>query len=140
MIAIDTNVLIYAFDINEPAKQEIAKNVIDVLGRAGEGVMLWQVACEFLACLRRWEHANRISQAETRLFFTQGATLFPIQLPQPSILEKSFDLCSRYSLSHWDSLLIPACLLANVDLLYSEDLSAGATYDTVQILNPFSPL
>ena len=32
MIAIDTNVLVYASDINEPAKQEVAKNVIDDLG------------------------------------------------------------------------------------------------------------
>ena len=138
MIAIDTNVLVYAFDINEPSKQEIAKNVIDSLGRSGQGVMLWQVACEFLACLRRWENANRISAGETRLFFAQGTTLFPIQLPQSIILEKSFDLRSRYSLSHWDSLLISACLLTGVSLLYSEDLSAGATYDTVQILDPFA--
>ena len=100
--------------------------------------MLWQVACEFLACLRRWENANRISPAEARLFFSQGTTLFPIQLPQPGILEKSFDLRSRYSLSHWDSLLISACLWADASLLYSEDLSAGATYETVHILDPFA--
>lgn len=137
MIAIDTNVLVYAFDITEPSKQAIAKSVIDSMGQTGQGVMLWQVACEFLACLRRWENASRISKDESRLFFNQGTTLFPLHLPQPIIFERSFDLRNRYSLSHWDSLLISACLNAGISTLYSEDLSAGASYESVQILNPF---
>ena len=137
MIAIDTNVLVYAFDMNEPLKQAIAKRVIDSLGQTGQGVMLWQVACEFLACLRKWENANRITRAEAMLFYNQGTTLFPLQLPQPTILAKSFDLRNRFSLIHWDSLLISACLNAGVSILYSEDLAAGANYDAVQVINPF---
>ena len=48
------------------------------------------------------------------------------------------DLSFRYSLSHWDSLLLAACVDAGVDTLYSEDLDAGMTYDTVTVVNPFA--
>ncbi len=55
-----------------------------------------------------------------------------------AVLRRSLDLSSRYSLSHWDSMLLAACLEAEVDTLYSEDFSAGAAYDTVTVVNPFA--
>ena len=45
MIAIDTNVLIYACDQADPRRQNIA---LDLITDARDGVLLWQVACEFL--------------------------------------------------------------------------------------------
>jgi predicted nucleic acid-binding protein len=50
MIAIDTNVLIYACDQADPRRQKIA---IDLIANAQDGVLLWQVACEFLAASRK---------------------------------------------------------------------------------------
>jgi len=46
MIAVDTNVLIYACDQSEPRRQTIA---LDLIAASTDGVLLWQVACEFLA-------------------------------------------------------------------------------------------
>lgn len=48
-----------------------------------------------------------------------------------------FDLHSRYSLSHWDSMLVAACIEARVDTLHSEDLDEGTRYDSLEIVNPF---
>jgi predicted nucleic acid-binding protein len=45
---------------------------------------------------------------------------------------------SRFSLSHWDTLLLAACKQASVTTLYSEDLTAGMNYDGVTIVNPFA--
>lgn len=50
MNAVDTDVLIYACDQSEPNRQLIAKQVVsESLG----GVLLWQVACEFIAASRK---------------------------------------------------------------------------------------
>ena len=49
MIALDTNVLIYACDRSSPDRQKRAAELID---RATDGVLLWQVACEFVVSLR----------------------------------------------------------------------------------------
>jgi len=50
MIAIDTNVLIYACDQADPRRQKIA---LDLIANAQGSVLLWQVACEFLAASRK---------------------------------------------------------------------------------------
>ena len=51
MIALDTNVLIYACDKADPARQATALELIS----NGDGVIPWQVACEFIAGSRKLE-------------------------------------------------------------------------------------
>lgn len=46
MIAVDTNVLIYACDQADQRRQKIA---LDLVTSSTDGVLLWQVACEFLS-------------------------------------------------------------------------------------------
>ncbi|MGO8732195.1 MAG: hypothetical protein ACLQVM_05325 [Terriglobia bacterium] len=43
MIALDTNVLLYACDRADSRRQQIA---IDLVANSRDGVLLWQVACE----------------------------------------------------------------------------------------------
>ncbi len=55
-----------------------------------------------------------------------------------NVFERGFVLGDRYSLSHWDTLLIAACQEAVVDRLSSEDMQHGADYDGVNIVKPFA--
>ena len=50
MTALDTNVLIYACDKSDPRRQQIA---LELLATVTDGVLLWQVACEFVAASRK---------------------------------------------------------------------------------------
>ena len=43
MIALDTNVLTYAYDRSDPTRQRIA---LDIVSYTNDGVILWPVACE----------------------------------------------------------------------------------------------
>ena len=139
MIALDTNVLVYSVDAHEPAKQAIAQSLIDEQLQTGAGVILpWQVACELLACLRRWESAGRISPDDVEEIASRFVGLFPFVMPTLDVFALSLELHRRFSLSHWDSLLVSACLRAGVDTLYSEDLDNGARYDTMTVVNPFA--
>jgi predicted nucleic acid-binding protein len=52
MNAVDTNVLIYVNDPRDPMKQRIASSLVATLSDA---VLLWQVACEYLAASRKLE-------------------------------------------------------------------------------------
>lgn len=55
MNAIDTNVLVYAYDDQQAKKQSQAIALIDrLIADSGSTLLLWQVACEFIAVLRRW--------------------------------------------------------------------------------------
>lgn len=46
MKAVDTNILIYINDARDPIKQSIAASLVASLT---DGVLIWQVACEYLA-------------------------------------------------------------------------------------------
>jgi predicted nucleic acid-binding protein len=139
MNAVDTNVFVYFVDRDEPLKQAKAVELLDRLAKEDvETVLLWQVAAEFLSCLRRWEDEGRIKREEARENFNWLETMFRCVLPVQAVLRKSLDLSSRYSLSHWDAMLLAACIEAGVRTLYSEDLSPGAQYDSVAVVNPFA--
>jgi len=138
MNAVDTNVLVYFVDEDEPVKRARAVQLLHRLEAEDvETVLLWQVAAEFLSCLRRWEGEDRISRRQVLGHVERVESMFRCVLPAQSILRKSLDLSSRYSLSHWDSMLLAACIGAGVRTLYSEDLASGTQYESVTVINPF---
>jgi predicted nucleic acid-binding protein len=138
MIAIDANIFVYSLDDSVPVKHAQAKTFLanllrdDVTPR-----LMWQAACETLGWLRRRKSEGRFTAAEVTSRFQTLAQAYPLTLPEEDVLHLSFGLQERYSLSHWDSLLIAACISAGVDTLYSEDMSHGAKYDSVTVINPF---
>ncbi len=133
MNAVDTNILIYAHDSREIAKQTIAADLIESLT---DGALLWQVACEYLSASRKLEsigYGRENAWQDIRDLQSTWTTI----APSWGNLEKAEDLLARYSLSFWDALIIAACLEANVTRLYSEDFSAYPRIDGLEIVNPF---
>ena len=59
-------------------------------------------------------------------------------MPTASVLDRALELTGKYSLSHWDSMLLGACLEAGVDTLYTEDMGAPTAYDGIRLVNPFA--
>ena len=139
MNAVDTNVYVYAFDADEPVKQAKAIELIDRLAaNRAETILIWQVAGEFLNQLRKWEAKRRLTAREVETIFGQFQSQFDMRLPSVTNFQLSFDLRRRFSLSHWDSMLLAACKDAGVTTLYSEDMDAGTDYDGLRIVNPFA--
>ena len=132
MNAVDTNVLLYVHDPRDVTKQVTASNLLQSLT---DGVLLWQVACEYLAASRKLvPFGYNLTQAYQardlqRIWFTL--------LPSWSTLDRAETLVSNYSLSFWDAMIIAACSAAGVTRLYSEDFDAYAHADGLQIVNPF---
>ena len=139
MNAVDTNVLVYAVDAHEAEKQARAISFLSGLAGATLPVVIpWQVSVEFLACLRRWESLQRITREQTTAYLEQFEDTYEVVMPTQGVLSLSLGLSSRYSLSHWDSLLVAACIETGVTTLFTEDLDSGAIYDSVSIVNPFA--
>jgi len=129
MIAIDTNILLYAVDADEPTKQGRAMALIDdLMARKVSGVLLWQVAAEYLAGIRRWERNKKIDAGRTESLLEDALAIHELVMPTRDVLGISMLLSSKYALSHWDSMLLAACVDAGVTTLYSEDLTDGMRY------------
>jgi predicted nucleic acid-binding protein len=53
-------------------------------------------------------------------------------------IREAVRLAVRYQLSHWDSLIVAAALLADCETLYSEDLQHRQVFDDrLTVINPF---
>ena len=136
MIAIDTNVFIYGLDVTNPLKRQAANDLIGTLQSSGETVTLWQVLSEFTNCVRRLTAKGILPQLDLVETVGRLVEMFPIAIPHHTTVLSALDLSQRFYLSHWDSMLLAACIEAGVTTLYSEDLSHGTKYDTVQVVNP----
>jgi len=139
MNAVDTNVLVDSLDTDEPVKQAKAKALLARLaGVQPPTILVWQVASELLNWLRKWEAAGRVSAADVEKHLRDFLAVFPLPVPGPPVFARYFDLFSRFSLSHWDAMLLAACKEAGVTTLYSEDMDANTDYDGFAIINPFA--
>ena len=133
MTAFDTNVLIYACD---KADKERQKKAIALITSTVDSVLLWQVACEFIAASRKLAKQGFTPQdAWSRL--AEFASVSPLVTPAAVVLEKARDLHLRRGWSYWDSMIVGACLTAGVDRLYSEDLPGSSPPAPLVIINPF---
>jgi predicted nucleic acid-binding protein len=138
MIAIDTNVLIYSIDRHDPIKRSKARALLRQLrARSGDVVIPWQVVGEFLRFLRSLQDRGQLTRAGLEGTFRGYRRLFPIPLPSLVILDHAIALTARHSLSHWDSMLLGACLDSGVDTLYTEDMGAPLVIDGIALVNPF---
>lgn len=134
MNAVDTNILVYVHDPRDKRKQAIAGQLVESLV---DGVLLWQVACEFVAASRKLAAFDLTSERAWREV-RRLRSLWTTKLPSWAVAEQAEELTSRYALSHWDGLLIAACLEGGVTRLYSEDFDNSALATGLEIINPFA--
>ncbi len=137
MNAIDTNIWLYAVDHRELSRRQQAFDLLNDLASCRDCITPWQVASEYVNGIRRCEREKLIVASEVDDWVAWMFELLPIPTPQHTTVLSALDLSRRYCLSHWDSMQLAACIEAGVTTLYSEDLSHGTKYDTVQVVNPF---
>ncbi len=80
MIALDTNILIYCCDKRDPRRQQVAP---DLVADTIDGVLPWQVACEFIAASRKLD-AQGFTAASAWQRLAEFLALFPLILPTPA--------------------------------------------------------
>jgi len=88
MNAVDTNVLLYSIDRNEPAKQAKAQQLLQLLHAATEPtLLLWQVLGELTQQLRRWRDQRKLTPTDFAQHVQAFRFLFPLacRRPKPSI-------------------------------------------------------
>ncbi|MGB9181950.1 MAG: PIN domain-containing protein [Pyrinomonadaceae bacterium] len=134
MNAVDTNILIYVHDYRHPDKQTTAEVLVRTLS---DGVLLWQVACEYIAASRKLEPLGYIREKAWQDIH-KLRRLWDAQLPTWEVLLRAERLIQNYSLSSWDALIVAACLESGVTRLYSEDFDASVHAEGLEVINPFA--
>jgi len=134
MNAVDTNILLYVQDSREPVKQATADTLVNSLS---DGVLLWQVAVEYVAASRKFE-ALGYNREKAFRDIRRLQRVWRVFLPTWDVLERADNLMQRFSLSFWDAMIVAACLENGVTRLYSEDFDNSAKATGLEIVNPFA--
>jgi len=133
MIALDTNILIYACDKADLQRQHAA---LDLISNSTDGVLLWQVACEFVAASRKLR-SQGFTTGDAWARLADYTALFPLIPPKPAAFDRARILHTEDGWSFWDAVIVAACLECGVTRLYSEDVPGRAVRWPLEIVNPF---
>ena len=133
---LDTNILVYTFDEENPEKRERARALVSEALAESRGAISYQVIQEFLnAALRKFSKPLTAGDAERYL----TVVLEPLcaVFAGVELYHQTIDISERWKYSFYDSLVIASALQAGCTVLYSEDLQHGQKIGDLRILNPF---
>jgi predicted nucleic acid-binding protein len=134
LFSLDTNILVYAADVDAGAKHVEAKSILASAIEARAG-LTDQVIIEFLNATTR---KKRLTLSTVSPYIQNFTTNFKLMLPTEHVITDTFALLSKYNLSVFDARLLAVCDAHGCDYLLSEDLQDGAQYGRVTVVNPFN--
>jgi predicted nucleic acid-binding protein len=128
---IDTNVLVYLFDVDAPAKQAIVRELI-----AGARLVLSsQVLSEFCVTVTR-KLAQPLDPVRAGRAVADLCAL-PVRDVTANLVQEAIRRCAATPLSYWDALILETALDAGAATLLTEDLQHGQVVGTLRVHNPF---
>jgi predicted nucleic acid-binding protein len=133
---LDTNVLVYAAAgrRDDEAKRRRALEVLDEPGIAVSAQVLQEF---YVTVTRKIALPLAVSAA---LEWIELLSTFPVLPIDTSLVQRAVWMSERYRVSYWDGAVLAAAEGLGTAVLYSEDLSHGQRYESVQVIDPFRGL
>ena len=131
---VDSNVLIYAYDVKAVAKNKIAKAVLQELWSEQEGVLSVQVLQEFYVNVTR-----KIPSPLPKELARQVVEVYTVWSTEttPREISRAFRIEDESGIGFWDALIVSSALKSGAARILSEDLNAGQRISGIRIENPF---
>jgi len=131
-VFIDTNILVYAYDVQAGEKHKIAASIIERLWhfRLLPSISI-QVLQEFYVTLVRKNIKKDTAQKLVNTYLEWN-----VMDNNRLLLESSFIEQKKFGLSFWDSSILAAARGAQCVELWSEDFNSGQSYDGIIAKNP----
>jgi len=130
----DTNVLVYLFDADSPAKQSRARDALQQALERGAVVISTQVLQEFFVTVtRKLARPLPAGEAEAAL---RGLMELSVVRVDPDLVLAAAVSSRRDRISFWDALILAAASVAGCEEVLSEDLQHGQSFGRVRIANP----
>ena len=133
---IDTNIIVYGFDDQQPGKKAHSLSLISDALQTGNGVISWQVIQEFLNVATR-KFKVPLKPEDAKLYLQK--VLHPLcqVFPTLDLYQNALDIQDKTDYSFYDSLILAGALQEGCTILYSEDFHSGHQVDGLRIMNPF---
>ena len=135
---VDTNVLVYLYDQNEPAKRERAIALYGELLALGVGALSVQVLNEFFNATTR-KLKPRLPIADAIEVVSDLCRAWRVLEVQPQQVLEAIRAVEAYKLSYFDALIWASAKHHHIPFLLSEDFNTGQIIEGVRFINPFAP-
>jgi predicted nucleic acid-binding protein len=132
----DTNVLVYLFDEDSPAKRATAMQAFEQRARAGQITLSPQVLQEFYVTVTR--KLARPLPPQTALAAVTQLSAYPLVTVDGMTILRAVHLHQSAVLSFWDALIVEAALEGGCKRIFSEDLQHGRRFGDLVVENPFA--
>jgi predicted nucleic acid-binding protein len=137
-ILIDTNLLIYLYDQNQPDKQNQSGRVLEQLELTQTGRLSVQALSEFFSVATR-KLSPSLNPAQALDQVTLFTRLWPVFDLTPMIVMEAGRGVRDHKLSYYDAQVWATARLNQVPVVFSEDFRDGSILEGVRFVNPFSP-
>lgn len=131
---VDSNVFVYAYDASAGHKRESARELVAGLWRSGYGCLSVQVLQEvFVNVTRKVSKPLTVREAAT---LVEDLSAWTVHSPGPRDVLSAVELHERTGVTFWDAMILTSARSLGCEILYSEDLNPGQSYDGVLAVNP----
>jgi len=134
-IFLDTNVLVYAHDLDAGDKHDVAAKIIYQLWESKNGVLSTQVLQEFYVTLTK-KMPRSLNRVATRKILKEYFS-WQVVINDLQIIFQASEIEEAYNISFWDALIVSAAYSKNVATILTEDLNHGQYIEGIFIQNPF---
>lgn len=131
---VDSNILIYAHDLDAGIKRERAAAALRELWDRGTGRLSVQVLQEFYVNATQ-KLATPIARATAREIIRTYAVWIR-RATTADTVQRASEICDLTRISFWDALIVASAEEVEADELLSEDLNAGQVIAGIQVVNP----
>jgi predicted nucleic acid-binding protein len=132
---VDTNVLVYAHDLDAGKKHEVARARVTELWESQSGVISTQVLQELYVTLTR-KIPSPLNRAQVRRILNNYLA-WDIAVNDGSVILQASEIEEAYSISFWDAMVVAAASMKNAAIILTEDLNEGQQLEGITIVNPF---
>jgi predicted nucleic acid-binding protein len=134
---VDTNVLIYAHDIDAKEKHAVAKQALHELWADRTGLLSTQVLQEFYVNVTR-----KVSKPQMKRFARSVVDKYATWCTEttPAEIAVAFRIEDEAQIGFWDALICAAALRRGAERILSEDLNTGEKIAGIRVVNPFAHL
>jgi predicted nucleic acid-binding protein len=136
-ILVDSNVLVYAADQNEPAKQTIAQDVLRQLRASGAGLLSAQVLGEF-ARVATARLRPPLLPHEAHALVIRYQQSWPVADLTVTAIIEALRAMHQHHMQFWDAVVWATARQQGVFVVLSEDLPPTATIEGVRFVDPFA--
>jgi len=135
----DTNVLVYAYDVSEKAKHQVARALLDEVWDQGGGVTTLQNLSEFFVVVTgKVQRPISVASARTIVSDIARSSRWLVIDRQVSTMMTAMDLVARVRAPYWDALIAVCMMEHGLHTIVTENERDFKKIPNITVINPFN--